>query len=534
MDIKANINYALEGRFKVDIFDKEGKLIETTDWFNNFITPTGLSYIYNYNFVDCFRYLSLGSNSGPNYGNKTGTGPGTTGLGTPIAEITTNLDSTAISGRVGTVFGTNKLSGQYIGPWAYQEGGCGLTEDINGPRYYRSWNIPFYDGVLASDLPINEFMVSPANGANSTGRYAFSRVTKPVIIPANTSSIISYELRIRLVSNSIQYFGAGTFQTGNAEVTNEQQQVSEWNRLSGYYRQTYHGLSWMDQVGQGFVPDCGNIMEPAFTGFNNCKFYLSPDNSAFDTSLSGGMATGEAEAYAADGLAQFVVEKPYDQSIDTAEPQNRVVKDTNSTKVSSIIKNLYKNIRLKASTAPTTKWPSLFAYNQTNTNDTDYRNITAYDFSNYSTATPGATGYYNDAYQFGNQAIFSTRGFNLPPTGTDFTSRQRKLVRKHSFLPSKSLGKNSRYGSLIYAYQSAASISAANFYPMIDCMFFDSSGQHTMAHYREITGIYFTNRGSGIVECTAYTDPVLDKPFIHQTFQGPGTGNLNNHPALGT
>ena len=36
--MKANTEYGLEGSFKVDFFDRAGKLIDSTDYFSNFIT----------------------------------------------------------------------------------------------------------------------------------------------------------------------------------------------------------------------------------------------------------------------------------------------------------------------------------------------------------------------------------------------------------------------------------------------------------------------------------------------------------------
>jgi len=516
MDIKANVNYALEGKFKVDIFNKKGELIETTDWFNNFITPSGLSYIYNYNFADCFRYLSLGIGTTSNYGNNPPSANETTGLSSPITSIPTNLNAISISGSPGVIFGTSNLSGQYIGSWAYQEGGCGIVEDNDGPRFYRSWNIPFYNGYLLNDLTINEFMVSPSTGG-SNGALAFSRVKKNIIIPQGTFSTISYQLKIKLGSVNIQTFSGGTFQTGNADITNEVNEVAQWNTLSGCYRQTYHGLAWIDSIGTTFVPRYGNLMEPSFTGLAASRFYLSPDNSQFNVNVSGGANSSESSSYLADGLLKFIVQNPpYQQIYD------------NSTSVPNT-QNLPNNIRIKLSTAATSEFPAMYnsQYSSVSTNP-DYSSLAVYDFQGYSTATPGSSGYDSSKAQFGNKILVSTQGFNMPHTGA-VTGRSRVLTRRHSFLPAQSLGKNTRFGSLVYAYKNPIS---NDYYPMVDSMFFDTSGQYMMAHYRQITGIYFTNRGSGIVACSTYTVPQIDMPFNHKTFQGPGTGSLTNHPAL--
>jgi hypothetical protein len=548
MEIKANINYALEGKFKVDIYSQDGKLIETTDWFNNFITPTGLSYLYKYKFADCFRFLSIGSDNTVNSGNANGTGPGTTGLSAPINYIRTNLDSGLnpnVTGYPGAALPlgqfTGELSGQYMGPWAYDDGNS-IIESPSGPRFYRVWRVPYYTDSNGSPsiltgysngLQIQEFMVSPSSGQDPAGNCAFSRVRKSVLIPNNTYAYISYQLFVQTSSNGLNVFNSGTFTTGNAEVSYENSEVALWYNLSGYYRQTYHGLAWIDSMGQTFVPKYGAIMEPSCTGLDECRFYLSPDNGQFNVSSSGGAQLDPNAAYSADGLLGFFYQSPPfngtasndDNSFST--PDQSVVYSNlqdSSSPTSSEGVLLNSNIRLKGIT------PYIYNYSQAGTND--LTTVEPYDYQNYSNATPGISGFDPTSPSFGNKAIISTRGFNLPVTGM-MTGRTRTLTRRHSFMPSQSFGKNTRFASLVYAYQQRGQ-SSNPFYPMIDCMFFDSSGQHIMAHYRQITGIYFTNRGSGILEAYTFTVPKLDMPFTHKTFQGPGTGNLYSHPAINT
>lgn len=545
MEIKQKINYGLEGKFKVDIFDKNGQLIESTDWFNNFITPTGLSYIYEYNFADCFRFLSIGTSTNSNRGNKSPDGQDTTGLYSPIYEISTDLNPVQISGWPGVISGStpypgtsNKLSGTYMGPWAYEDEQAGMVEDVSGPRYYRTWRIPYYGGITTSELDINEFMVSPLHTGH--GKLAFSRVVRQTKIPANSFAYVSYQLGVKLASNKMKYFGPGTFSTGSADTTYEQSEVSGWGGLSGYYRQTYHGLCWMDTNGNTFIPKYGNLMEPSFTGYTRSRFYLSPDNGMFDTSLEGKAATTETSAYQADGLLKFITEVPYDLSpINSDSPKERKVKNAEiKTDIPSLNNGtLPKNIRLKKddSTNAKTIFPDIRNYKNLDPSlSPDFAKLVPYNYSNYSTATPGASGLDPNSAQFGNRAIFSTKMGRLPINTELFTGRTRVLTRRHSFMPSHSLGKNTRYGSLVYAYKTSDITSSADYYPVIDCQFIDSSGQYLMAHYREITGIYFTNRGSGIVEAYAFTVPELNKPFIHKTFQGPGTGDLTEHPAIST
>ena len=555
MDIKAKVNYHLEGQFKVDIYNKEGQLIESTDWFKNFITPTGLSYIYQYNFADCFRFLSIGTDNASvqNSGNKNG-GYGTTGLSSPISIITTSLntgsnpDATGWSGvayAADPFMGT--ISGTYIGQWGYAGQAQGITENPNGTIFlYRGWRIPYYDSVLTgystapgSGLKINEFMVSPSSGSDSAGNCAFSRVRKSVIIPDGTYANISYQLSIRCSSSNIQTFGVGTFNTGKADTTNESNELSVWSQLSGYYRQTYHGLCWIDSQGQTLIPGIGAIMEPSCTGLNEARFYLSPDNSQFDVSQTGGGQTnGEAAAYAADGLlkfcstsAKFNGRASFNPNDVEGSPQYSVFyptqKDGNS--VTKLTSDVPINIRMVGQV------PEMWNYTQQYKEDLSVATPDSYTDASYATAgvTSLGSGISTGDSSFGNQVIISTKGFNLPYAQGQ-TGLSRTLTRRHSFFPAQSLGPNTRFGSLVYAYINGGDISASSItlYPMMDCMFYDSSGQSTMSHYRLITGIYFTNRGSGILDAYTYTIPPLVNPFIHRTFQGPGTGDWTSHPAI--
>lgn len=557
MDINAKVNYHLEGQFKVDIFNKDGQLVESTDWFKNFITPTGLSYIYKYNFADCFRYLSLGTDDAhvPNSGNKFG-GFGTTGLSSPIKLITTNLNTGAnlfVTGYNGVAYATGQpfsgtVSGTYIGQWGYAGQSQGITENPNGLIYlYRGWRIPYYDSVLSGysgapngGLAINEFMVSPSSGTDTSGNCAFSRVRKTVVIPDGTYANISYQLSIVCASANINTFSAGTFDTGKADATNESDELSVWNNLSGYYRQTYHGLCWIDTNGQSLIPSVGAIMEPSWTGMSECRFYLSPDNSQFDVNVTGGaQLLGEAAAYAADGLLKFCsaatkfqTRASFASSNDIElSPQTIYLYPTQKDSNTRLSDSLPTNIRMTA------KVPKLWDYTQQTAEALSTRTTTMVDdYTNISFATAGVTefgsGIDPQNSSFGNQIIVSSKGFIIPyPEGQ--TGRSRTLSRKHTFFPAQSLGPNTRFSSLVYGYVNGGNISSDyTFFPMMDCMFFDSSGQSTMSHYRLITGIYMTNRGSGILDAYTYTVPPLTLPFTHRTFQGPGTGNWSQHPAV--
>lgn len=184
-----NTECALQGQFKVDIYDKENHLVDTTDWFNNYITNTGLFYPLTYSFADCFRFLSLGSSSSANT-------DATTGLANPMSPSNKFL-----------VLDENGSSAgfQYVSHWgkeAYHAAGpppdyatpgsCGAQHHRTGPLLFRGWTVPSGNFFVSKNLNINEFAVSPSSGSDPSGSKAFSRIVKPIIIPSGTRSIISY------------------------------------------------------------------------------------------------------------------------------------------------------------------------------------------------------------------------------------------------------------------------------------------------------------------------------------------------------
>ena len=93
MKIEQKFEYGLQGQFKVDVYDQKGELVDTTDYFDNFITQTGLNYPLDYNFADCFRYLTLGRNGGANNMGVTGLLP----QPTVVEAMVINYDNNQIS-----------------------------------------------------------------------------------------------------------------------------------------------------------------------------------------------------------------------------------------------------------------------------------------------------------------------------------------------------------------------------------------------------------------------------------------------------
>jgi hypothetical protein len=502
--MRTKVELGLAGAFKVDLY-KDGKLTESTDWFSNFITHTGLNYPAIYPFIDCFRYLSLGTdNSTPNTGYGVSETP-TTGLNSPI--VTLNATSGA-------------QRGTYIGWEGYEVGGdgqesaCGTTLTESGPRFFRAWTIPTggVGNVMAADVTIGEFMVSPSSGSDPVGRCAFSRVQRNLSIPKGYKAVVSYQLKINIPSGRTP-FGVGNFATGNADITNDESLVADWYNLSGYYRQVYHGLMCIDKRGNSFVPKYGAIMEPCLNDLSDSTFYLSPDNAAFDVNnKDGGNQTNEDAAYASDGLMKNILNIPMSwDGIDDFENLSYEAKKayyeahfTDATKIQADFpENLTpKNIRLGSATSYL-QTPSVRNYYTANSEDlgTDFTYQKAQDatLKEISFATPGASGIDTQKVNFGQKAVFSTRVFRLP---FDFntTARRKTLTRRTLFSPVSSLGNNSRFASLVYGYAiDNNGVPNRTIYPTMDCLFYDSSGQSMMQHYRVLT-VEMTNRGSGIAE----------------------------------
>ena len=134
--IKANSEYGLEGAFKADFYDANGNFINSTDYFSNFITYSGLLYPLTYHFPECFKFLSLGNSSSANSITTTGL------LGSPIA-----LTSKDAFDNIN--YATQTLS--YLGPVYYSKENCGVSIGKDGPAYFRAWRIPSGDTAVAAD-----------------------------------------------------------------------------------------------------------------------------------------------------------------------------------------------------------------------------------------------------------------------------------------------------------------------------------------------------------------------------------------------
>jgi hypothetical protein len=549
--MRQKIEYSLEGSYKVDLYSG-GKLVQEGNWMTNFITQTGLMYPIIYPFIDCFQFLSIGTDARNNVAGILSGNP-TTGVYAPITSFQTSQGSG---------------SGQWIGYEGYATvlgGGatsCGTQITTLGPRFFRAWNIP--TGApngetiqqAAGMLTINEFAVSPSSGSDQTGACAFSRINRTVTIPNNQSAIISYQLAVNLQNTGLTFFNSGTFQTGQANVTNDTNIISGWANLSGYYRQVYFGLEIIDENGAHCILNEGAGMEPSMTNFQGYIFYLSPDNSQFDINNTTGIQTLDYLSYSGDGLLQSLNTMDAGVVGQTLSPGQNYYNYYYGPAFppSQENNNLPNDIRIGGLNS-SFQLPDVSNYSVANNfNSENY--LTPIDASQLpiSYATPGHFGFNNSLTNFKQKAVFSSRIFRLPfdPSrnyNQNATGRKKTITRKTIFPAISALGYNTRFGSLVYSYMAGYSPGTAiqsqtiTFYPMIDTLFYDSSGRSLMQHYRLISGIYLTERGSGISDANFFLYPSGDNTSRFnksiRTFQGGYnstniTGIDTTSPALST
>jgi hypothetical protein len=138
----------LQGQFKFDVYHKDGQLIRSSDYVDNFITNTGVMYPYHFAFADCFRFLSVGNGIASN----TIENPPTTGLDSPISNFL------YVGGR--PTWDSTKDSSYYTRPGEF-DAGCGYVNNENGVSLLRQWILPDNTGFFTTPITFNEFMVSP-------------------------------------------------------------------------------------------------------------------------------------------------------------------------------------------------------------------------------------------------------------------------------------------------------------------------------------------------------------------------------------
>jgi len=517
MKLQTNIDYGLQGQFKVDVYDRQGELVDTTNYFDNFITQTGLNYPLDYNFADCFRYLTLGRQGGANNMQVTGL----LSPGHPVIALVKNYDTSAINYQTWDYLGDSELDKNSNS----SAGSCGTIVGADGPSFYRGWKLPTGDNVFTEgQTTISEFMVSPSTGLDETGRYAFSRVPRSVSIPSGTRTIVTYMLNVKIKHTGVSYFHSGTFDTGQAEVSEQKHLVESVGGLSGYYRQCYHGLRCVDNQGRTFIPKYGDPMEPSNVRLDQLAIYFSPDNSQFEVNRHGGGQTSTASAYATDGLCALSFNHDFasNAGVGDDEIHNNAKMAISSlpTDTSSPFEH-HQNIRLKHSAAE--KPPRLGNWTAATSQSIDL-NGSVYDYMSAGTqgdnaismATFGKEGLKPQEFDRGFKLAFSSMMSNLGVNLVNFTGRRRNIVRKAFITPINALGHNSRFGSLVYAFKNGGS-----YWPAVDCMFFDSSGRSVLQHYRVFSGVHLTERGRGVIKSRLTTDPPTYGGFDCETVHGP-------------
>lgn len=140
-------NLKLHGQFKFELYDLNKNLIKSSDWIDNFITNSGVSYPYSFAFADCFRFLSVGSGTTQNSVNASSplVIPVTTGLSIPIPKYS------YIGSRTGL---SDASSSNYSS--------CGFLENPSGVTLMRQWTLPDNKGDYFTGADsFYEFMVSP-------------------------------------------------------------------------------------------------------------------------------------------------------------------------------------------------------------------------------------------------------------------------------------------------------------------------------------------------------------------------------------
>lgn len=345
-----SIGLKLQGQFKFDLYDSNKKLIKSSEFVDNFITNSGVSYPYYFAFADCFRYLSVGYGSNSNCISNDFGYFETTGLDIPISQYS------YIGGRKGLY---NGIEGSN-----YTYPGCGFTDLENGVSLIRQWTLPDNTGGLFTSADVfNEFMVSPGRpfvtGENGvqfcsctendlyatgldcsliadyynwvTDMYlsnrldkkikiceadkAFARVVYPFSVEENSVLNVTYKLNV-IIDTGIK--SSTLFSEGIASFDDWKGQLSCLSnitqpgvklindglvsapssplgkRLQHFNYTGYDTYSFQYEYGESFVPPHGMPLEPSNINigigptYRNIECYLSNDNIQFLVNPSGG------------------------------------------------------------------------------------------------------------------------------------------------------------------------------------------------------------------------------------------------------
>lgn len=465
-EIKAELNYGLQGQFKVDIYDKSEKFVSSTDWFSNYIPLSGLEHPVKYPFAACFEALSLGVNDTANT-------TATTGLHTPIT-LQNSQDDLRIPEYMHEKY--------YESGDSDRAGSCGTHFESGGPVMFRGWRVPTGTGFALATKTINEFAVFPGtSGLKNEGTNhgedpwshgacpAFSRVVKKVAIQKDQFAIINYRLQIKMEHTGATQFQPSTFETTGIHPDSPADLSGLWGNLSGKFKQVVPAISYVTERGKTKQPKWGDYLEPACTGHNKCYWYLSPDVYQFVGNKSGGpIITGEPYneglcGYFSDHI--MVMDGEFPESV----PENKFP-PTNIRRGKS-----------SSSDGDTSEGTSILP-------DTgDYLNVSYINW---------ATGLFNI-----DDGHINKEPYDITQRGTADRKRVQRI--KAFWAANQGRGPAYRFKSMVYGGKEPGQDGGGGdekIYPNLDFMFSDDSGRYPS--YRKdmgVTGVVLTHGGEGYV-----------------------------------
>ena len=297
--IKAELDYGLHGEYKIDVYDQNSGLVDSTNWFSNYIPTSGLEHPQKYPFAACFEALSIGIGAtditpplGIHLNNQ-----GTTGLFAPLNVVNSQSTIPVEQYMHSRYWETGReVGGEYFA------GSCGTHFPSGGPIMFRGWRIPTGTGFAKVTTTVNEFAVFPGTSGikNEKGNIeepfwkagcapCFSRVVKNVAIQKDQFAIVNYRLQVKMKHTGATTFAPGTFDSDGIHADSPLELSGLWSGLSGKFKQVVPAISFVTEKGESQIPPWGDYLEPACTGHAEGGYwYLSPDKLQFIGSKSGG------------------------------------------------------------------------------------------------------------------------------------------------------------------------------------------------------------------------------------------------------
>jgi hypothetical protein len=475
---------SLQGQFKFDVYHKDGTLDYTTDYINNFITPTGLSYPDSFGFADCFRYVSLGSGTGANFV----TGIGTTGLSIPIRQ-----SGIEYVGGNGLSSCSNAIKNNYI------SNACGYRTTNSGITLFRAWRIPDGSSYFTTPFNFSEYILSPgrprvfayvntSTGVVNTGlcncnqagnlssgltgatvnglesldfanaypkicdaEKAFTRILKNVSVSGDQYLIVNYSLLVSFDSG-VKFFNSTPTRisplgspynwlsvSGISSIVHPGIKLINDGNVSSVSAITQIDSSYQFRAGESFIPPLGIPLEPSCSRTNRFG-YISDDCLQFLVNdVSGGaMPTGSYKPYNTGSFRQF-------PSGTMAFHLNWVTETSNSaSSLGGTIPTYLVRPRSEGN-GTSAVYPDPNIYTQAT-------NAAGAGFSNFSPTTLFTV----------NNGISDAFDTSLP-----FTGRQRAKILSYQFLdPSITTGLPVR--ALVMGYRP---VGVSSYWPNVDTLF---------------------------------------------------------------